>query len=344
MAAIKVVTIGAGYFAQFHHQAWAADPRAHLAAVCDRDAQRAAAFAAQYGAPKSYTDPGAMIAAERPDLVDIITPPPTHKALIALTASAGVATICQKAFCRSLEEAQAATQCAADASIPLVVHENFRFSPWYREAKRLIDDGALGTLYQAAFRLRPGDGQGPDAYLDRQPYFQTMERFLVHETAIHFIDTFRFLLGEPNAVYADLVRLNPAIKGEDAGTILFDFGDARALFDGNRLSDHVAQNRRLTMGELIVEGSDGTLRLTGDGALFLRAFGQNEERAHPYRMGAGFAGGAVAALQAHVLSHLIDGTPLENTADAYLTNLKIEEAVYRSAKTGQKLRLSDTPS
>ena len=53
------------------------------------------------------------------------------------------------------------------------------------------------------FRLRTGDGQGPDAYLSRQPYFQKMEHFLVHETAVHWIDTFRFLLGDINAVYAD---------------------------------------------------------------------------------------------------------------------------------------------
>ena len=56
--------------------------------------------------------------------------------------------------------------------MPLVVHENFRFQPWYREAKRLVDAGMLGALHAVAFRLRPGDGQGPRAYLDRQPYFQ----------------------------------------------------------------------------------------------------------------------------------------------------------------------------
>ncbi|MEO1103379.1 MAG: Gfo/Idh/MocA family oxidoreductase, partial [Pseudomonadota bacterium] len=290
-------------------------------------------------AAKSYTDPEQMIAAERPDLVDIITPPATHKALISLTAAAGVPTICQKAFCRSLDEARTATKIAADAGNLLVVHENFRFSPWYREAKRLIEEGTFGTLYQIAFRLRPGDGQGPRAYLDRQPYFQKMERFLIHETAIHFIDTFRFLLGEPTAVYADLVRLNPSIKGEDAGAILFDFPGARAFFDGNRLSDHIADNRRFTMGELTIEGSHGSLRLTGDGAMFLRQFGENEEHTHPYSIGEGFAGGAVAALQAHVLAHLIDGAPLENSAADYLANLEIEEAVYRSAAQGRKLAL-----
>lgn len=113
-------------------------------------------------------------------------------------------------------------------------------------------------MYQVTFRLRPGDGKGPDAYLERQPYFQTMEKFLVHETAIHLIDVFRFLLAEePSAVYAALRRLNPAIAGEDAGMMLFDFpSGARAVFDGNRLADHKAENRRLTMGEMVIEGSE----------------------------------------------------------------------------------------
>ena len=35
------------------------------------------------------------------------------------------------------------------------------------------------------------------------------------------------------------------------------------MFDGNRLADHKAENRRLTMGEMLIEGSKGTLRLNG---------------------------------------------------------------------------------
>jgi len=338
---IGVVTVGAGYFSRFHHAAWAAEPRARLLAVCDRDEARAASFAHTYGALRAYTDAEAMIAAETPDLVDIVTPPDTHRALISLTAAAGVATICQKAFCRPLGQAREAVALAEAAGIVLVVHENFRFAPWYRQTRRLIEAGSFGTLLQASFRLRPGDGQGPDAYLDRQPYFQTMPRFLVHETAIHFIDTFRFLLGEPASVYADLRRLNPAIAGEDAGHILFDFGDGvRALFDGNRLADHAARDLRLTMGEFLLEGTEASLRLSGEGGLFLRRFGETDETAHPFALDRdAFAGGAVAALQGHVLDHLIDGAPLENAAGAYLRNLEIEEAVYRAAAEGRRIPL-----
>ena len=54
--------------------------------------------------------------------------------------------------------------------------------------------------------MRPGDGQGKDAYFNRQPYFQKMERFLIHETAIHLIDVYRYLFGDIKSVFASLSR------------------------------------------------------------------------------------------------------------------------------------------
>ena len=159
-----------------------------------------------------------------------------------------------KAFCKILEEAQEITKLAKAHQVELVIHENFRFQPWYRVLKAEIETGQLGQLYQFRFDLRPGDGRGADAYLNRQPYFQKMDRFLVHETAVHFLDLFTFLFGRPHAVYADVRRLNPAIAGEDAALIIFKYKTGmRAIFDGNRLACHRADNHRLTMGEALFE-------------------------------------------------------------------------------------------
>ena len=218
------------------------------------------------------------------------------------------------------------------ARVPLVIHENIRWQPWYREAKRLIDDGTLGKVHSVAFRLRPGDGRGPRAYLDRQPYFQTMPRLLVTETAIHWIDTFRYLLGEVAAVYARLRRINPVIAGEDAGYIVFEFdNDGTGLFDGNRLNDHVASNPRRTMGELWLEGSGGVLRLDGEARLWWKPHQQDEcERAYDRGPDDTFGGGACEWLQRHVVAHFVNGAPLENIARDYLVNLRVQEAVYRS--------------
>jgi predicted dehydrogenase len=235
------------------------------------------------------------------------------------------------------------TLLAESTGTPLIVHENFRFMPWFREAHRLITQGALGELHGVSFRLRPGDGQGPEAYLARQPYFQQMPRLLVAETAIHYIDTFRFLMGEIEAVYARLRRLNPAIAGEDAGLITFEFkSGASGLFDGNRLNDHTAANPRRTMGEMWLEGSAGVLRLDGDGRLWFKPH-HGMETEHVYARGSddAFGGGACYALQNHVLEALASGREPENTAGAYLRNLRVQEAVYASHVQCRRIVVDD---
>ena len=222
-----------------------------------------------------------------------------------------------------------------------MVHENFRFQPWYRKLKSLIDSRECGALYQVRFALRPGDGQGPDAYLDRQPYFQKMPEFLIKETGIHFVDVFRYLLGEPEWVMADLRQLNPVIQGEDAGFALFGLDQGRrALFDGNRLNDHAAVNRRLTMGEMRIDLERCTLELDGDGQIWRRDHGSNDRMSIALDFDIdSFGGGCVHDLQAHVVESLASGGTPENSAADYLKNLEIQEAIYRAHRDRQTITL-----
>jgi predicted dehydrogenase len=342
MAKLRVAGVGAGYFSQFHLAGWKAIPEAEVVALCDCDEARARAHAERFGIPSVFTDAAQMLDAVEPDLFDIVTPPATHAALVAEAARRRLPAICQKALAPTYAEAVALVETAERAGALLVAHENVRWSPWYREAKRLIDAGHLGALHTVVFRLRPGDGQGPRAYLDRQPYFQQMQQLLVYETAIHWIDTFRFLMGEVAAVYARLRRINPAIAGEDAGYIVFEFaGGATGLFDGNRLNEHVAANPRRTMGEMWLEGSAGVLRLDGEARLWWKPH-HGPEAEHRYDAGPtdAFAGGACERLQRHVVRHLREGGPIENTAREYLIALRVQEAVYRSHAEGKRIELA----
>lgn len=339
--AVRVAGIGGGYFSRFHLEGWRAVAGAELVAWCDTDGGKASAVATEFGVGRTFTDAATMLDACEPDLVDIVTPPPTHAELVALAHARGIPVICQKPLTPSWAESAALADTTARAGVLCVVHENFRFQPWYREAKRLLDDGFLGTPHGVAFRLRPGDGQGPRAYLDRQPYFQQMPRLLIVETAIHWIDTFRFLLGEVSAISARLRRLNPAIAGEDAGILVFEMANgASGLFDGNRLNDHVAENPRRTMGEMWLEGSAGVLRLDGEARLWWKPH-REDEREHAYVRGPEtFGGGCCSALQRHVVAHLRDGMPVENTIGDYLANLRVQEAAYESHATGRRVALA----
>ncbi|MEM7743199.1 MAG: Gfo/Idh/MocA family oxidoreductase [Pseudomonadota bacterium] len=325
----RVAVVGAGYFGQFHYDAWARMD-VELVACCAPEG--AAEAAEKHSIPAAYTDAADMIEATRPDLLDITSPPATHLEIIRAACGSVPWIICQKPFCGGLDGGREAVALADAHATRIVVHENFRFQPWHREIRRLIDAGAVGQPYQVSFRLRPGDGQGPDAYLSRQPYFQQMPRFLVHETGVHFVDVFRYLMGEVTAVSARLRRLNPAIVGEDAGIVQFAFdGAAHGVFDGNRLASHAAENRRLTMGEMEIDGPVGSVRLDGDGRIWRRAHDANTWQQHDYAwQNKGFAGDCVHATNHAALQAFRSGRRAENEAADYLRNVEIVEAIYRS--------------
>lgn len=339
----RIAVVGTGFFSQFHLEGWTTMPDVEVVGVCDLDVDKARALATRFGVANLHCDLETLLNSTQPDLVDLVTPPAAQAALLAQLYGRELSVICQKPFGLGYSQAQEFTRAAHQHGMNLIVHENFRFMPWYREMRRLVEAGHFGDLHGVSFRLRPGDGQGPHAYLDRQPYFQTMPRLLVAETAIHFIDTFRYLMGEVTAVTARLRRLNPSIRGEDAALICFEFeGGSTGLFDGNRLNDHQTHNPRRTMGEMWLEGSRGVLRLDGEARLWWAPHhGVEVEHAYDRGTDIGFGGGACRALQRHVIDALSTASPFENTALDYLRNILIQEAVYASHASGQRMVLAD---
>ena len=208
MSKLKGVAVGAGYFSQFHFDAWSRLENVHFSAICDLDEKKAAAAASKHGTERHYSDFVRMLDAEKPDFVDIITRPDSHLALTQLAVERGIAVICQKPLAPTYEEATQLVDIAQSANVPLMVHENFRFQPWHREIKRLIEKGEIGNrLHSISFCTRTGDGWQQDAYMARQPYFRSMPRFLILETGVHFVDTFRYLAGEVDGVYASFKKI-----------------------------------------------------------------------------------------------------------------------------------------
>lgn len=163
-----------------------------------------------------------------------------------------------------------------------------RFQPWYREIRRLIDLGAIGdTLHGLSFRARPGDGWGDDAYLARQRCFRDMPRLLIYETGVHFIDTFRYLAGEVDEVYAILNRWNSVIRGEDSALVAFRFAaGASGVWDASRYNEGTDAGPRCTFGQMLVEGNGGAIRLYGDGRLAIQKLEEVTE-VHKILLGGG---------------------------------------------------------
>ncbi|MEM9253275.1 MAG: Gfo/Idh/MocA family oxidoreductase [Planctomycetota bacterium] len=334
MRELKGVAVGAGYFSQFHLEAWSRLDGVQLVAICDTDETVARTASDRFDIERTYTDFEQMLDTERPDFVDIITRPDTHLGLVTQAADRGIDIICQKALAPTFEGSRQIVRVAEEAGVRLMVHENFRFQPWYREIRRQLDADAIGDLHALSFHSRMGDGWPEDAYQDRQPYFREMPRLLVFETGVHFIDSFRYLAGEIDGVYASLRRLNADIAGEDTATVMFEFASgAHGLLDGGRYNESSSPDARLTFGEALVEGTRGSIRLYGNGNLTLQRLGKPEEPIDYPFTDRSFAGDCVFATQKHFVDRVRDGGPFETSGVEYLKTLHVVEAVYRSAET-----------
>jgi D-apiose dehydrogenase len=334
MKPLTGVCVGAGYFSQFHFDAWQRIPEAEIVAFCDCDPAKAAELGQRFAPARSYTDYREMLDRERPDFIDVITPPPTHAEICAAAAERGIAAICQKPLAPTFEEAAGIVAAAARAGVRLMVHENFRFQPWHREIKRLLDAGEIGRrLHSLTFRSRQGDGWGENAYIPRQPYFREYPRLLVYETGVHFIDTFRYLAGDITRTTAWLRRLNPVIQGEDCGLLVFEFANgALGQWDANRYNEPPPGiDPRYTFGEFLVEGDGGSIRLHADGRLCLQKLGGPEVDIDYVHEPRGFGGDCVLATQRHFIARLLDGAEFETSGADYLKTLAVQQAVYEAA-------------
>lgn len=340
MNRLKGVALGAGYFSRFQYEAWSRIPEVEIAAIYNRTEDKARGMMATYGVSRYYGDWRQMIDQEHPDFVDIITPPETHEEMCAYAAARGVHIICQKPLAPALDASRRIVATARAAGIRFMVHENWRWQPWYREIKRIQVSREIGDFTHIHFLMRMGDGWGHNAYLDRQPFFRDYPRLLVYETGVHFIDTFRYLLGEVTEVFANLRRLNPAIRGEETGQVFFCFASgATAIWDANRYNEVESPSPRYTFGQMRIDAMGGHLTLDTEANLRLKRLGRLSRAVDYPHSDINFAGDCVYALQRHFIDCMQSGAEFESSGGDYLRTLSVVEAVYESARSGEVFRL-----
>lgn len=251
--------IGCGFFARNHLQAWRdlAD-RARLVAVCDRDAARAAAAAAEFGVPRWYVDAAAMLAAERLDFVDIATTMRSHRPLVELAAAHGVAAIVQKPMAPTMEDCRAMVAAAEAARVTLMVHENFRFQTPMMAARAVLDAGEIGAPVWARMTFRSGH----DVYAN-QPYFHDEPEFIILDLGIHMADLARFFMGEVAHLSCETQQVRPGLAGEDMATLL-----VRHVSGAVSVVDLTYESRQLPdpfpQILLHIEGREGCVRVFQD--------------------------------------------------------------------------------
>lgn len=333
----KLGVIGCGFFARNHLNSWK-DLHAQgvdLVAVCDIDPAKAKAAAADFGIPNWYDNPEAMFAAERLDLVDIVTQVRSHKALVGLAISAGVATIVQKPFGNDLGECREMVALAEKTGTFLAVHENFRFQRAIRLVNEIIASGAIGEPNWGRISFRTGY----DIYAG-QPYLLTEERFAVTDVGVHVLDLARVFFGEVDHLSAALQKRNPKVRGEDTATMMLRHTNSavsmvECTYESRRIPDAFPAT------VLEIEGTRGAISVSADQEIDVSSDGTLTRHdgdapvlhwaARPWHV----IQESVYATCEHILQKFRAGEPADTSGADNFKTYALCEAAYTAAASGR---------
>jgi predicted dehydrogenase len=252
MPEMDFAMIGAGFWARYQIAAWQEVPGVHLVALCDLDQSKAAVLAAEFGIPRVYASAEEMLSVEKLSFVDIASGPESHPGLVTLVASRGVPIICQKPMALDYLACVEMVRICEEMSVPLLIHENYRWQAPMRKVKQLLDKGTIGPPFRAHIQFSHGDLK----FFDRQPYLYRQPHFAMFDMGPHLLDLARFFLGEPRSLSAQELSVHPRFAGGDIVSIMLSFDAAYC---------HCELSWRTVPYELSFEGPSGTIVYYTDG-------------------------------------------------------------------------------
>jgi predicted dehydrogenase len=212
---VRSAIVGTGLIANAHMAAVEqAGGRVRVVAAVDVDRPRLDEFRARYDIARGYDDARAMLAAERPELVQICTPPALHAELSVACLEAGAWVLCEKPLAASLAELDRIVAAEERTGRYCSSVFQWRFGSGAQHLKRLIDSNALG---------RPLVGVCQTTWYRGEAYYRVPWRgkwatelggpTMIH--GIHAMDLFLWLLGDWRVVSAMIGTLDRDVEVED---------------------------------------------------------------------------------------------------------------------------------
>ena len=341
MTHLGIGLIGAGFIADLHAEALRRVPDATVRVVAARDEGRARAFAADRGIPDATGDWRWVLERSDVDVVCICVPNHLHREVTVAAAQAGKHVICEKPLARTLADADAMIAACAAAGVRLMYGEMICFAPKYVRAKALIDEGALGRVFQIK--------HGEQHFGPHSAWFWDGAQSgggVMMDMGCHGVEVIRWMYGRPQ-IESVTAELGTYVHGER--TDLDDHANVVIRFAGNRVgiietswakpggmhdSIEILGSGGVTYADLLRGSSLLTYSETGYGYAVEKA-GDTRGWTHTiYEETWNY--GFPQELAHFVDCVLRDREPLVTAADGRVV-LEAVYAAYRSAGTGQRV-------
>src|SRR5215469_15072399 len=335
--------IGAGVIATTHAEAITRAPGARLAAVTDTSLESAKRLAELSGCA-AEPDIDALLARDDVDIVAVCVPSGLHAEVGVAAAAAGKHLIVEKPIDVTLEAADRLIGAARATGVKLTVISQHRFDPGIVELRRLIEDGALGTLLL---------GEASTKWYRSQAYYNSgawrgtwaLDGGSLLNQGIHYLDLLLWSMGPVIEVTALFATQTHQIEAEDAALAVLRFasGAVGTVVASTAVYPGFAQR-------LEISGTDGTVVIE-DGEIVRCEL--SVERADPGPRGtaggrapsaaaanpAGLGIASHAAQIGDLLDAIEEGRPPAVTAEDGRAALEVVCAVYESARHGRPVRL-----
>jgi len=347
MDKIRIGVIGLG-IGRHHIRGYQTHPAAEVVAIADLDEARLAEIGDQFGVNKRYTSGEQMIAEAGLDLVSVATPNKFHKSLTIAALEAGCHVLCEKPMAMSAVEAREMLAAARQAGKRLMIDFSYRFSEQSQALKAQVDAGVLGEVYFARtiwHRRRGlprfGGWFGQKALSGGGPLI---------DLGVHRLDLALWLMGYPRPVwvlgrtYDPIASALAAEQGveydvEDLAAAMITFDNGAALEIEASWAANVQEREWMetrlfgTKGGLVQRNLNETYEFEAE--IYV------EQAGVPFDMKLHASNRRAPELNAmyHFVDSILSGAPHTATGEEGLLVMEILDAIYKSAASGQPVRV-----
>lgn len=321
---------------------------------CDPDPQTRESWASLESSPV-FPTVDELLARSRPDVVVVATPPDSHAALCLKALESEAHVICEKPFVETLAEADAVLDAARRVGRAVMVNHEFRHMPIYSAIPSLIGKADIGR--PVFFHCTQ--------FIDLPPWEEhvawraAMPDRALFEGGVHIVDLMLMMMDRmPISVFAMTSSgLDRSRKADAIDLVTLDFGDGvlaqitidRLCRSGTRYLD------------LRLDCEQASLRASAGGRAYVR-LGLKRGESPGIRIDVGLGGlawiergfrrkvvarngrNADAAATVDLYRGIVDALERNvqppGEASAARDALRIIEAAYRSARTGELITLS----
>lgn len=345
----RIGIIGAGFIVQNCHLVAYRKAGFNPVAIFSLDKEQCDEVADRFHLEKRYYDWKKLVDDESIEIIDIAVPPHIQPEIVEYICKKkpnhikGI--LCQKPIAMSTVDAKKIVEMGEHAGIPIAVNANMRYDQAMRALKKTLEEKYIGDPVIASIDMR--------AIPDWQTFLQKYHKLEIYAMAVHHIDAFRYLFGDPEKITC-ICRTDPRTKFEHTDGITqytFKYEDgliATSLDDvwawpGEPCTKHNYIDWRVEGTEGFAEGDFGWHKRAPEfqGSTFRLASKKFPNQWIEPSWNTQWFPDAFVGTMANLLVAVEEGTEPEISAKTYLGTMACVDAIYKSIEEERTVYLSE---